>query len=123
MRLIDTDVIFLLHTLDQLFDEFVETSIHLHLLQALPHFFVQQIAVEQSLLNRLAEIVERLFARRQIVKHVILESALEQIIRKCAEQVLHAHFPSGIGDVFGVADALHNTAVSFQSSAFSKINR
>src|SRR5437660_395836 len=93
------------------------------LLQVLSHFFIQQIAVEQSLLNRLAKIVERLFARRQIVKHVILEPALEQIVRERAEQILHAHFPGRIRDVFGVTDALHNTAVSFQSSAFSKINR
>ena len=43
--LIDADVVFLFHAFDQLLDEFVERPVHLHLAQALLHFFVQQISV------------------------------------------------------------------------------
>ncbi len=62
VRLIDADVIFLLHALDQLIDKFIQRAFHLHLLQALAHFFVEQIAIEQSLLDGAAQIVERLLA-------------------------------------------------------------
>ncbi len=60
--IVNADVIFLLHALDQLFDQFVERAVHLHLLQLLAHFLVEQIAVQQRLLDGAAQIVERLLA-------------------------------------------------------------
>ena len=104
MRLVDADVVLLLHALDQLFDQFIEL-LHLHLLQPLAHLLVEQVAIEQSLLDGAAKIFESLLAG-EIVKHVVLESALQKVVRERAEQVFHAHFTGGIGYVFAVLDAL-----------------
>ena len=100
MGLVDADVILLLHALNQLLDEFIQRAFHLHLLELLTHLFIQQIAVEQRLLNRAAQIVECLLAIPEIVVQVILESALQQVIGERAEQVFHAHFAGGVGNVF-----------------------
>ena len=118
--MIDADVILLLHALNQLIDEFIQRAFHLHLLQLLAHLFIEQIAVEQRLLNRAAQIVQRLLAIAEVVVHVILESALQQVIGERAEQVLHAHFARRVGNVFAVANAFHKKAFSCQLSAFSK---
>jgi len=45
MSLVDADVIFLLHALDQFFDQLIERSLALHLLQLLTEFVIQQIAL------------------------------------------------------------------------------
>ena len=112
MWLIDADVIFSFQPFNQLFDEFVQATVRLHLFQPLAHFFIQQIAVEQCLFNRASQVVECLLALEQIIVHVILESTLQQVIRKRAEQVLHAHFARWIGNVFAVSDASHKKVVS-----------
>jgi hypothetical protein len=64
------------------------------------------------------QIVEVLLAfARHFVPHIALESALQQVVGERAEQVLHAHFAGGVGNVFGVADAFHKN--SAEPSAFS----
>jgi hypothetical protein len=45
IRTIDGDVIFLLHALDQLFDQLIELTVHRHLQHALAHLFVELLAV------------------------------------------------------------------------------
>ena len=115
------DVVFLLHALDQLLDQLIEVAFHLHLLQALAHFLVEQIAVEQRLLDRAPQVVQRLLALGQVVEHVVLEPALQQIVRQRAEQVLHAHLAGRVGNVFGVTDAFHKSSSQFVSrSVLSK---
>ena len=42
-------------------------------------------------------------------KHVVLKSALQQVVGERAEQVLHAHFAGRIGNVFAVANAFHKS--------------
>ncbi len=42
--------------------------------------------------------------------HVILEAALQQIVRERAEQVFHAHLAGRIGNVFAVANAFHRSS-------------
>ena len=64
VRLVDTDVVLLLHALDQLLDQFIQRAVHLHLLQAFAHFFIQQIATAQRLFDGLPQIVESLLAVR-----------------------------------------------------------
>ena len=49
--LVDGNVVFLLHALDQLFDELVELAVHRHLLQTFPHLFVELIAFHQRLFD------------------------------------------------------------------------
>ena len=114
VRLVDGDVVFLLHALDQLFDQLVEFAFHLHLLQAVAHFFVEHLAVEQRLFEGAPQFVERLLAFRQFVPEVVVESALQKVVGERAEQVLHAHLAGRVGDVFGVADAFHRAAISSQ---------
>ena len=46
MRLIDGNVIFLLHALDQLLDQLFQFALHLHLLQPVAHFFIEHLAIE-----------------------------------------------------------------------------
>ena len=52
VRLIDRYVIFLLQALDQLLDQFFKLAFHLHLLQTVAHFFIEHLAIEQSLFQR-----------------------------------------------------------------------
>ena len=104
---VDGDVIFLLHALDQLLDQLIKRAVHLHLLKLFAHL-VEDVAVHQRLLNRLAQFVERLLAVLQIVEAiVILKSALQKIVGERREQVFHAHLGGGIGNVLGILDALH----------------
>ena len=112
-RIVDRDVVFLLHAFDEFLDQLLELAFHLHLLQPLAHLFVEQIAVEKGLLDRPPEGIEILVTLGHVVKHVILEAALQQIVRQRAEQVLHAHFACGIGDVFGITDATHKSSSQF----------
>jgi hypothetical protein len=48
-----------------------------------------------------------MFAIRQFVLEVVVEATLQKKVGQSAEQVFHAHVASGVGDVFGVADAFH----------------
>ena len=63
VRLGRPDVIFLLHALDQVLDQFVERAIGLHLLEAVRAFPRREISIPASLLDGLAQIVERLLIR------------------------------------------------------------
>ena len=119
-RLVDGNVVFLLHALDQLFDELVEFAIHRHLLQAFAHFLVELIAFHQRLLDGAAQVVERLLALGHLVPHVALEAALQQVVGERAEQVFHAHFAGGVGNVFGVADAFHESGFRLRLSGFTR---
>ncbi len=110
VRLIDGYVIFLLQALDQLLDEIFEFAVHLHLLEAVAHFFVEGFSIEEGLLDGAAEFVKSLLAFGEFVPEIVIESALQEIVRESAEQVLHAHIAGGVGDVFGVADAFHKTS-------------
>src|ERR1035437_3584299 len=109
MWLIDRNVVFLLHALDQLLDQLFEFALHLHLLEPVAHFLVKHLAIEQRLLEGAFQLIEGLFAVRQWVPVTVVESALQQIVRKRAEQVLHAHLAGRVGNVFGVANSLHGS--------------
>ena len=88
------------------------------------HVLVEQISVHQRLLDGAAQIVEGLLALQHVVKHVVLEAALQQVIGERAEQVFHAHLAGGVGNVLAVADAFHkkqSSVVGLQS--FSEPNR
>src|SRR5581483_393160 len=75
-------------------------------------FLIEQVAVKQRLLDRLAELVERLLRIAHLVETICaLEAAVEQIIGKRAEQVLHAHLARRVGNIFGVGDALHRSSL------------
>ena len=76
MRLIDGDIILLLHALDQLLDQLLKLALHLHLLHAIAHLFVKHLAIEQCLLQRALQFVKRLLALRQFVPEIIVETAL-----------------------------------------------
>ena len=68
------------------------------------------------------KVVEVVLALGHLIPHVALEAALQQVVGERAEQVFHAHFAGGVGDVFAVADAFHKG--SFQPSAVShQVNR
>ena len=108
-------------TLNQLLDQFVELAFHLHLFEPLVHFLVESLAMEQRLLDSALELVERLLAFGQFVPAVVLEPALEKVVRERAEQVFHAHLAGGVGDVFGVADAFHE--IRSQMSGVRKTGR
>ncbi len=107
VRLVDADVVFLLHALDQLLDQFIQRAFHLHLLQLLRAFARPANRCSAMPARWRAQIVERLLAIAESRRRVILEPALQQEIRERAEQVFHAHFASGIGNVLAVADAFH----------------
>ncbi len=109
MRLIETDVVFLLQAFDELLDKVIESSIHLRLTQTFLHFFVQHISIEQGLLDGAAQVVERLLRLRHVIEHVVLEAALQEIVRERAEQLFHAHFASRVGNVLAVANAFHKS--------------
>ena len=110
MRFIHADVILLLKTLHQLFDQLVQGAFHLHLLKALAHFLIEKIALKQCLFDGLSKIFKGLLALWHVIKHVILETALQQVIGKGAEQIFHAHFTGRVGNVFRVADAFHKNS-------------
>jgi hypothetical protein len=105
VRLIDVDVVFLLHALDDLLDQFFEL-LRAHVLDLLAHLLVEHVAVEQRLGDGLAQVVERLLGVFEIVEvHVLLlETALQKVVGERAEQVLHAHLGGGLGNVFFVAN-------------------
>ena len=97
----------LLHPFDELLDQFVELTFHLHLLDLLPEALVEHLAIKQRLLNGALEFVERLLALGQFVPHGFLKPALQQVIRERAEQVLHAHLARRVRHVFGITNAFH----------------
>src|SRR5690349_3830016 len=47
MRLVNADVILLLHALDQLLDQVFQRTVHLHLLKLLARLFVKQLTVHE----------------------------------------------------------------------------
>ena len=100
MRLIDGDVIFLLHPLDQLFDQLIQLAVCGHLLDLLPQILVEHFAIHERLLDGPLQFVQRLFALGQLVPHRLLKAALQKVIRKHPEQILHAHFAGWVGHVF-----------------------
>ena len=57
MRLINADVVFLLHALDEFFDQLIERAFHLHLLELLAQFVIQHFTFEQRTFDRSLEIV------------------------------------------------------------------
>ncbi len=66
VRLIDGDVVFLLHALDELLDQLLEL-LAAHVLNLLAHLLVEHVAVEQRLGDRLAQVVQRLLGVVQVV--------------------------------------------------------
>ena len=61
--LIDADVVFLLHAIDELFDKLLEL-LGTHRLDLLPQLLVQHVAVHQRFSDSVAQIVERLLVQR-----------------------------------------------------------
>jgi hypothetical protein len=108
-RLVDRNVVFLLHPLDELFDQFVELPVGGHLLDLFPQVLVEHLPVHQRLLDGALEFVERLLALGQLVPHGLLKPALQQVVRERAEQIFHAHLARGVWHVFGIANAFHES--------------
>ena len=122
VRLIDRNIVFLLHPLDELLYQFIELAVCHHLLDLLTEIFIKRLAIQQGILDGAPEVFECLLALRHFVPHGILKAALQQIVRERTEQVLHAHFPGRIGNVFGVTNAFHKAsdglcAVSHEQTA------
>src|SRR6476620_8847224 len=76
VRLVDTDIVLLLHAVDQLVDDVVKRSIHLHLPQLLARLLVQHVTLEERTFNGTFQIVERLIVGKNVVGQVILKAAL-----------------------------------------------
>ena len=64
---------------DQLFDELFEVALHLHLLQAIAHFFVKHFTVEQRLFERALQLVQSLLTLRQFIPEIVVKSALQKM--------------------------------------------
>jgi hypothetical protein len=107
VRLVNADVILLLHALHQLLDQLIQRSFSLHLLQLFAQLLVQQVAFEQRAFNSSLKFVERLLVRQIVIGEIVMKSALQKIIRQRPEQILQAHFASRIGNVLAIADAFH----------------
>ncbi len=103
VRLIDVDVVFLLHALDELLDQIFHL-LRAHVLDLLAHLLIEHVAVEQRFGDGLAKVFQRLLRVLEVVEvHVLLlEAALQQVVGESAEQVLHAHLGGGLGNVFFV---------------------
>ena len=80
VRLINGDVVFLLHSLDELLNEFVQLTFGLHLLQLLAHLLVEQFAFQQCLLEHAAQFLQGLLALLQFIPAVVLKSALQKVV-------------------------------------------
>ncbi len=107
MRLVHGNQFFLLHALDQALDQLFHCAVRLHLLQAFAHFVIQKLAHFQSLLDGLAQGIQRVLVQLLEVHGIALEARLKHVIRKRAEQVFHAHFVGQVGNVFGIFGVLH----------------
>ena len=100
MGIVNAYVVFLLHALNELLDECIERSVHLHLLETLAHLFVDGVAFEQGLFNGAAELIQRVFTVEGIAVRRIFEPALQKIVRERTQEILEAHFAGRIGNVF-----------------------
>ena len=120
MRLVDGDVVLLLHAIHELLDQLVEL-LGGHGLDLLAHVLVEHVAVQQRFGNGVAQVVERLLLRILVViVHVLpLKSALQQVVGERREQVFHAHLAGGVGNVFLVLDEFHKRALSTWPLALS----
>ncbi len=107
MRLVHGDELFLLHTLDQAFNQFLHSAVGLHLFQALAHVVVEKVSHFKRLLDGLAQSVQRMFVHLLKIHGVILEAGLQHVVRESAEQVFQAHFVREVGYVFGESGVLH----------------
>src|SRR5438477_8943769 len=111
--LIDGNVVFLLHAIDQLLDQFIELPVGAHLLKLRAHVFIEHLARFKRLLDGLPQLIESLLALIELIEVPgILKAALEQIVGERIEQVLHAHFPGGISNIFGILDEFHEGSTS-----------
>ena len=108
VRLFYGDIVFLLQSLNQLLDQLVERTLFLHAFELFPKLLIDRVLIHQSLFDHLTKFVQSLVAIRQLVPAVVLKSALQQVVGQGAEQVFHAHFTGGIGNVLAISDALHN---------------
>src|SRR5271165_512008 len=116
VRLVDGNVIFLLHALDELLDQFIELAFGEHLLNLLAQVLVEVLSIQQRLLDGALQFIERLLALGHFVPHVALKPTLQQVIRQGAKQVFHAHLAGGVGHVLGVTNSSHKSVVGLWSS-------
>ncbi len=105
VRLVNADVIFLLHALDKLVDQLVHL-LRRHALDLLAHLLIQHVAVHQRLGDGLAQVFQRLLGVVQVVEvgELVLEAALQQVVGERVEQVFETHLGGGLGNVFFVAN-------------------
>src|SRR5271157_2429256 len=117
VRLVNADVVFPLHALDELLDQLLHL-LGAHIFDLLAHLVVEHFAVQQRLGDGLAQVVERLLHVVEVVEvHVLLlEAALQQVVGERVEQVLHAHLRRGLGNVFLVLDELHKKCAPLRGS-------
>ena len=108
VRLFYGDIVFLHQSLNQLLDQLVERTLFLHAFELFPKLLIDRVLIHQSLFDHMTKFVQSLVAIRQLVPAVVLKSALQQVVGQSAEQVFHAHFTGGIGNVLAISDALHN---------------
>jgi hypothetical protein len=67
VRLIDVDVVFLLHALDELLDELLQL-LAAHVLDLLAHLLVEHVAVQQGVGDRLAQVFQSLLRVLEVVE-------------------------------------------------------
>ncbi len=113
MRLVDGDVVLLLHAVDQLLDELLEL-LGGHRLELLAHALIEHVAIEQRVSDGIAQVLQRLLVGVLIVVILILalETALQQLVGESGEQVLEAHLRGRFGDVFLVFDEFHRPVLA-----------
>ena len=107
VRPVDRDVIFLLHALNQLFNQLLHLVLR-HLVKLLLCLLIK-IAGFQRLPDRFAQVVHRLVALqlRELGKG-ILKAGIKQVIRQGLQQVVQFHLRGQVAVVFRIADALHS---------------
>ena len=108
MRLIDADVVFLLHAIEELLDELFKL-LGAHRFDLLAQLLVQHVAVHQRFGDRVAKVFEGLFGGVLVVvvRILPLEPTLQQMVGEGREQILHAHLRCGLGNVLFVLNELH----------------
>ncbi len=103
-------------------DQLVEFALGLHLFHLLPHFLIQQVAVQQSLADGLAQRLHGLIAIAYLLlvpRELVFEAALQQMVGKSLHQIFHAQLIGQIGNVFRIADSTHKKRSCFPSPGWA----
>ena len=105
---IELDIVFLLHAIQQLLDQFFDLAISGELVDFLLDRLVEQIAILQRLPHGFPQVVERLIAAHLLkTAEGRLEAGIQQKIRQRLQQRFHLQLVGQVARVFAVSNALH----------------